>query len=180
MDLQSAACEAGLILPDEVTMLGKTLLNLDKVVELLDSNFDPTEAIRRHAAQIVSEHGSEKLSWECAYETLLESAELMRNLPKRANEISRRVAESDFRFHVDAINEEEVISGMQKIANRITAGLVIAALILAAARLMTLKTGWTILGYPGLALCFFSLSVVLGGVLLWQIMVTDRSSAGTR
>lgn len=174
IELQAAACEAGVILPDEVTMLGKTLLNLDKVVHILDEGFNPTEAIKTHSSQIVGEHGEANLSWTRVYHSMLESADFLQNLPKRANEISRRVAESDFHIGVDAIDEGRLIAGMQKIANRITAGLIIAALILAATRLMTFDTDWKLFGYPGLALCFFAASTLLGGFVLWQILVSDR------
>ena len=38
--------------PPELTMLGKTLLNLDQVGRTLDPDFDPNAAIRRHAAEL--------------------------------------------------------------------------------------------------------------------------------
>jgi hypothetical protein len=47
------------------------------------------------------------------------------------------------------------MNGVHKIANRITLGLVLAALIVGAAMLMTVPTDFRILGYPGLAIIFF-------------------------
>ncbi|WP_442512010.1 ABC1 kinase family protein [Novipirellula sp. SH528] len=174
MKIQGAACDAGVILPNEVTMLGKTLMNLDKVVKLLDPEFNPTQAIRDHANQIVGQHGSQRLSLSDAYQAIIESAELMQNLPARMNEISRRVAESDFRVKVDSLDEDKIITGMQKIANRITAGLIIAALILAASRMMSMEAGLTVFGYPAIASLFLFISIMLGGMLLWQILVHDQ------
>jgi ubiquinone biosynthesis protein len=67
-----------------------------------------------------------------------------------------------------------VMEGMQKVANRITSGLVLAALIIGAALLMRIETSFRVLGYPGLAiLCF--LAATAGGVfLLANIYVQDR------
>tara|TARA_R110002073_G_scaffold154287_3_gene309326 strand:- start:14850 stop:16511 length:1662 start_codon:yes stop_codon:yes gene_type:complete len=178
MDIQGAACDAGIILPNEVVMLGKTLMNLDKVVKLLDPGFNPTQAIRDHANHVVGQHGSQRLSLNDAYQAIIESAELMQNLPSRMNEISRRIAESDFRVQVDSLDEDKIITGMQKIANRITAGLVIAALILAASRMMSMQSGWMVFGYPAFASLFLLLSVMLGGTLLWQILVHDKCKNG--
>ena len=48
------------------------------------------------------------------------------------------------------------MEGFQKVANRITLGLVLAALIIGAAMLMRVETTFRILGYPGLAIIFFS------------------------
>ena len=44
--------ERGIRVPPELTMLGKTLLNLDLVARTLDPDFDPNAAIRRNAADI--------------------------------------------------------------------------------------------------------------------------------
>jgi RNA-directed DNA polymerase len=57
------------------------------------------------------------------------------------------------------------MEGMQKVANRITSGLVLAALIIGAALLMRIDTPFRVLGYPGIAiLCF--LAATAGGVWL--------------
>jgi ABC-type polysaccharide/polyol phosphate export permease len=69
-----------------------------------------------------------------------------------------------------------VVEGLQKVANRIASGLVLAALIVGAALLMRVETSWRVLGYPGLAiLCF--LAAAAGGVwLLANIYIQDRES----
>ena len=66
---------------------------------------------------------------------------------------------------VDAIDEHLLMEGIQKIANRITLGLVLAALIVGAAMLMDVPTSFRILGYPGLAIIFF-IAAATGGLLL--------------
>ena len=43
--------------PAELTMLGKTLLNLDQIGEALDPKFDPNASIRRNAAEIMRARG---------------------------------------------------------------------------------------------------------------------------
>jgi ABC-type polysaccharide/polyol phosphate export permease len=63
-----------------------------------------------------------------------------------------------------------------KIANRITSGVILAALIVGASLMMRIETSWTLLGYPGLAiLCF--LGAAAGGLyLLFSIFVQDKRS----
>jgi ABC-type polysaccharide/polyol phosphate export permease len=77
---------------------------------------------------------------------------------------------------VDTIDENIIIDGLQKVANRITMGLILAALIVGAALLMRVETSFKILGYPGLAiLCFFA--AACGGVLLiLSILRYDRKT----
>lgn len=58
-------------------------------------------------------------------------------------------------MHVEAIDEARLMEGMQKVANRIALGLVLAALIVGAALLMDVETSFRIFGYPGLAMLLF-------------------------
>lgn len=85
-----------------------------------------------------------------------------------------RIAENQLELRINAFDEQELIAGFQKIANRIALGLVLAALILGAAMLMQIDTEWRILGYPGLAMILFLAAVAGGGMLVWDILTHDR------
>jgi uncharacterized membrane protein len=76
---------------------------------------------------------------------------------------------------VDAIDERKLMIGFQKVANRITVGLIVAALIVGAALLMRVETTFRIWGYPGLAIIFFLAAATCGVVLLINILFYDKS-----
>jgi hypothetical protein len=84
------------------------------------------------------------------------------------------VAENRLRLHVDAIDEDELLRGLQKIANRIAGGTIVAALIVGAALMMRVETPFTIFGYPGLAMIFFLAAAAVGFAMLWGILTSDR------
>ncbi|HEY9755213.1 MAG TPA: AarF/UbiB family protein [Oculatellaceae cyanobacterium] len=69
---------------------------------------------------------------------------------------------------------KRMISGFQKIANRITVGLVLAALIIGASMLMNIHTSFTIFGYPGLAIVCFMLATGCGFSLVLEILISDH------
>ncbi len=50
------AAKAGLLVPSDLALLGKTLLQLDEVGRILDPEFDPNAAIRRNITAIASQH----------------------------------------------------------------------------------------------------------------------------
>ena len=83
------------------------------------------------------------------------------------------------KLNVEVIDEGAVIHGLQKVANRITLGLVLAALIVGAAMLMQVPTTFRLFGYPGLAMLFF---LVAAGGGLWLAVTILRSDtpAGRR
>jgi predicted unusual protein kinase regulating ubiquinone biosynthesis (AarF/ABC1/UbiB family) len=174
--------DGGLRLPPELTMLGKTLLNLDQIGRILDPDFDPQAAIRRRSAELTSEKMRKALSPGSLLETTIELKEFVQRLPKRVNQILDLAAGNQLQVKVDAIDEDKLMEGFQKVANRIATGVVLGALIVGAALLMRVETSFTILGYPGLAiLCF--LAAGAGGVaLIGSIVLNDRRArrAGSR
>jgi ubiquinone biosynthesis protein len=166
--------ENGARQPSELTLLGKTLLNLDRVAVTLAPDFNVNEAIRRKAGSLMQRRMLRQLSPTQALSAVLEMNEFVQELPGRLNRTLDRLADNQIRIRVDAIDEAELIAGMQKIANRITVGLVLAALILGAALLMRVETSVRILGYPALAILLFLGAVVGGIVLLYDITAHDR------
>ncbi|HEV2149372.1 MAG TPA: AarF/ABC1/UbiB kinase family protein [Longimicrobiaceae bacterium] len=176
MEMTRMAAENGLLLPPELSTLGKTLFALDQVGRTLDPEFDPNAAIRRHAAEIMRQRMLKQASPGAMFSTLLETNELVQRLPGRVNAILDNLAENEFRVRVDAIDETHLMAGLQKIANRITLGLVLAALIIGAAMLMRVETTFRIWGYPGLAMLLFLAAVVGGVLLVLNIVVYDERS----
>src|SRR5205814_6074959 len=55
LELTRTAAVCRIRVPAELTLLGKTLLNLDQVGRTLASKFDPNAAIRRNAAEITQQ-----------------------------------------------------------------------------------------------------------------------------
>jgi predicted unusual protein kinase regulating ubiquinone biosynthesis (AarF/ABC1/UbiB family) len=174
--LLKVAGENGIRLPPELAMIGKTLLNLDEIGLTLAPNFDPNAAIRRHAADITEQQMARDLSLGTLFSTALDLKNFVQHLPGRVNRILDRLADNEFQVKVDAIDEARLMEGMQKVANRISLGLILAALIVGAALMMDVPTTFRIFGYPGLAILLF-LGAAAGGVALAvSILASDIRS----
>jgi predicted unusual protein kinase regulating ubiquinone biosynthesis (AarF/ABC1/UbiB family) len=166
--------DVGLKLPSELTMLGKMLLNLDQIAEALDPTFNPNASIRKNAAEIMRGRLLKSASPGNMFSGVLELKEFMERLPGRVNKILDTVANNQLEVKVDAIDEARLMAGFQKVANRITLGLLLAALIIGAAMLMQVETSFRILGYPGLAIIFFLLAAGGGIALMLSILLKDE------
>ena len=169
--------ESGIRVPSELMMLGKTLLNLDQVGRALDPTFDPNASIRRNAADLTRHRLRKTLSPGNLLSAAMEVKEFAERLPGRINKILDTVASNGLEVKVDAIDEKALVEGIQKIANRITVGLILAALIVSAAMLMRVETSFRILGYPGLAILFFLAAAGGGVALMLNILLSDRRGA---
>jgi ubiquinone biosynthesis protein len=175
LEVTQSSAESGIRVPPELTMLGKTLLNLDQVGRAIEPQFDPNASIRRNAAQILQQRLVKSLSPGNLFGGVLELKDLIQRLPARLNKIIDAISNNELKISVDAIDEQTLIEGFQKVANRITVGLVIAALIVGAALLMRVDTTFRIWGYPGLAILFFLVAAGGGIALLINILFYDKS-----
>ena len=109
-----------------------------------------------------------------AYATLLEAKEFMSALPARLNKIMDAVGNAELNVTVKPAETQFVMEGFQKVANRISTGLVLAALIIGAALLMQVDTRFTIFGYPGLAMVLFLAAATGGFWFLLNVFWSDN------
>lgn len=163
--------------PAEMSMVGKALLNLDQTTLHLDPDFAPAEAIRGDVRELL--RSGLTTSPGDLVAAALDAKEFTSQLPRRANQILDALAEGEFQLRVDAMDEERLHVVLQRVANRLTLGLVIAATIVGAAMLMQVQTDQRIGGYPAIALVFFVLAVAGAAALAVWILVTDRKVAAT-
>jgi predicted unusual protein kinase regulating ubiquinone biosynthesis (AarF/ABC1/UbiB family) len=170
IQLNRLSAESGIHIPVELNILGKILLNMDQIVAVLDPDFDLKDTIQKHVTKIMQNKVYEELKPENFFTMLLQSKKLAENAPERLNTISENLANNNFKIKIEAIDEKRVTDGFQKVANRITLGLIIAAMIVGAAMLMQVPSEFTIFGYPGLAMLFFLLAA-LGGIYLSYIII---------
>ena len=173
LDMTRVAADHGLRLPAELMMLGKTFLNLDEIARRLDVDFNPQLALRTHLGAVLQRRVVSALSPATVFGALIETKDLAERLPGRVNRILDRLAESDLRFRIEGIDQTRLMKGVQKIANRITVGLLLAALIIGAAMLMQVETSLRILGYPGFAILFFLLAACGAVALIVTVFLED-------
>ena len=177
VELSRVSGSRGLRPPPEMSLVGKALLNLDRTTGHLDPTFAPAEAIRHNVRSIL--RSGLAASPGDLITAALDAREFTTQLPRRANRIMDSLADGELRIRVDAVDEERLHTVLQRLANRITLGVVIAATILGASQLMRVPTHHHVFGYPALAIVLFLLAILGGGVLAAWIVVTDRKVART-
>src|ERR1051326_645759 len=148
MAVTRVCVEYGIRLPSELAMLGKTLLNLDEIVRNPDPRLNPNEFIRSRSWQLMRVRAKKNLSTGTTVSGLLQTQDFLKRFPRRLSKIMDRIADNDLSVKVDAFDERHLISSLEKIANRITLGLILAALVVGAAMLMSVPTTFKIFGYP--------------------------------
>ncbi|MEO6258923.1 MAG: AarF/UbiB family protein [Thermoanaerobaculia bacterium] len=160
--------------PAELAMLAKTLLHLDGVTRKLDKNFNPQDVIRDYSEKLIGQKLKQKFEPRNFYPALMDLNQLVLDFPHRAREIIDLTAAGKLSFSLKLQQAEEFLSGMHKIANRITVGIVIAALLMSSTFMMRYPTRLRLFGYPALAIIGYLLSAGAAAYLITSTFLNDR------
>jgi predicted unusual protein kinase regulating ubiquinone biosynthesis (AarF/ABC1/UbiB family) len=173
LEVSRAAGEAGFVTPSELTLLGKTLLQLHQIGQNLEPAFNPNAAVQRHVSGIVQQRFRKDITPGNFFSSILDVKEFVGQLPVRVNKLFDTLGNGQVELKLRTEDTLRVLDGFQKVANRIAAGLILAALIIGAALLMPLRTSFELFGYPGLAILCFIFAVVGAIWLLFDIFFRD-------
>jgi predicted unusual protein kinase regulating ubiquinone biosynthesis (AarF/ABC1/UbiB family) len=176
LEVSSIAQDNGLIVPNELVLLAKTMLQLDEVGRILDPEFDANASVRRNVAALMSQRMRKDLTQANIYGSLLEMKDFAAGLPLRLNRIMDTVTNSELEIKVKSTDAKIMLDGMQKIANRITMGIVLAGLIVGASLLARVTSSFQLFGYPGLAILCFTAAATGSFWLVISIFISDYKS----
>src|SRR3712207_38287 len=109
------------------------------------------------------------------FASMIETKDFLERLPGRINQLLDMVANNQIKINADVIDEKSLLEGIQKVANRITLGILLASLIIGAALIMRIETRYTIFGYPAIAIIFFLIAAIGAIALAGNIVFTDVS-----
>ena len=165
-DIIDVSFRNGLRLPAELTLLAKALFNLDGVTRALDPDFTPIDTIRGYSNELAIQRAQRDISPRRLYRLVLESGDLLAALPRRIDQITQRLANNDLVTKLDVPELPTLIVALQKVANRVFSGLVLAGLLVASAMLLPY---WRTLGTAG-----FVIAALVALYMVFTIMITDR------
>ncbi|HEY2294638.1 MAG TPA: AarF/UbiB family protein, partial [Thermoanaerobaculia bacterium] len=173
INLARLSAENGVRPAPELTMMGRALLQLDESARALDPDLEPNQIVRQHSDSLMRRHMLKKLSPANVFASAMDLQDFVQHLPGRLNAVLDNVAANKVSFKVDAFDETRLMDNLQKIANRIALGVVLAALIVGAALMMQVNTRFRIFGYPGLAMLLFLLAAACGFALIFSVLFND-------
>ncbi|HVS14739.1 MAG TPA: AarF/UbiB family protein [Thermoanaerobaculia bacterium] len=175
LEVYAAAGQTGVRVPAQLGVLGKALLQLDEIGRTLAPDFNPQQALVRNAPRVIASRLRRDFAPSQVLSRLLELRELVSALPERLQQLFAVLSgDRQVRFKLDVVDERQLVMTLHEVANRITAGLLLAALIVGAALTMRVESRFSLFGYPVIALFFFLIAAVGGLWLLWTIFWTDR------
>lgn len=175
LELTMRGASNGIRPPPELTLLGKTLLNLETVLASLYPTLPLRSIVREHLRKLLQDYLWKSVSSTSqSASTLLDLHDLVQHTPRRLGRLMQVLAENRLRVRVDGLEESRLLENLQKIANRISAGIVTAALIIGAAMMSRVPGGPRVFGYSAFAFILFVVAAVLGMLLVIAALRRDR------
>ncbi|MGA0585524.1 ABC1 kinase family protein [Dyella sp. KRB-257] len=173
LDLTARGAQCGLQPPPELSLLGKTLINLEATLSALHPRLPTRRIIEQHLESLLLTLLRHETSKTGAAALAFDVYALGHGMPGKVARLLDTLADNDLRVRVDGLEESHLIENLQKIANRVAIGLISSALIVGAALLA--RSGARDL--PTWTIVLFALAALLGLGLIVNAWRVDRSTA---
>jgi ubiquinone biosynthesis protein len=162
-DLISLMRKYKIQLPREFVLLARGIGMLEDAGEKLDPNFNPVEAFKPMAKKVISKRISPLRVIDFVKDNVFEVEHLIKTLP-------RGISRTLYHLEEGKISIEIEHKGMERISNKISTSLIIAALLIGSSLIMQTDKGILILGFPFLGVIGFIISMILGLALVLSIL----------
>lgn len=171
-DVTTILREHQLALPGDLALLIKAFISLEGMGLALDPGFHMAGEALPLLRQTLRARYKPKALAQRAWRSLSRSFGLLDQLPNDLSRLVRSLRASGVQVHVDVAHLKRVGDQLDRAANRLTLGIVIAALIIGSSIVMTVGGGPTLLGLPAFGLLGF-VGAVVGS--LWLVRSIWRS-----
>jgi len=164
-----------IVLPSDLAMLFKALISLEGLGRRLDPEFQLVSHMTPFLQRLITRRYRPRALMQSGRRHLLELASMAGRAPRDLRQLIKSVRRGHFKLEMDLKRLDRFGHQLDRSANRLTVGIVTAALIVGSSIVMTVQGGPTIFGLPLFGFLGFTLAF-LGGV--WLLLSIWRSGRG--
>jgi len=158
-----------LTLPPRLSLVLKALLTAEGLGRLLYPEFDAVSELRPYLRKIIMRRYDPRRRFREGIILLDDLSLLAEEIPNKARIIINKAASGKFAIQFEHRNLELLVSELGKSSNRLSAALIISALIMGSSFVIQASIGPKLFGYPLIGIIGFLLASVLGLKLIWDI-----------
>ncbi len=166
-----------LALPSDLAMLVKALVSLEGMGRELDPDFDMATEAEPMLQRVLQAHFAPAAIARRGWRAATDAFTLLSNLPRELSRLLRAARRGTLEVKVDVTHLRRVGNQIDRAANRLAVGIVVAALVIGSSIVMTVPGGPSLLGLPVFGLLGF-VGAVVGG--LWLVLSIWRSARRDR
>jgi ubiquinone biosynthesis protein len=163
-----------IVLPADLALLFKALITLEGLGRQLDPQFQLVEHITPFLGRLMRERSRPRALIARGRKRLVELVTLAGRMPDDLRQLLREVRRGRMKIELDLKRLDHFGHQLDRSANRLTIGIVTAALIVGSSIVMTVQGGPTLFGLPLFGLVGFLLAFVTGAWLVVSIWRSGR------
>jgi ubiquinone biosynthesis protein len=143
LDLTRMAYQNRVPVPTSMTLLGKTMLNLDGAISVLSAELDPVELIRNYMLDVMMKRVADQLSPGRVFAWVLDMKHLFENSPRRADMILGKLADDRLTMRLDVEHLEQTTQSLSRAATRLAVGVLAGSLLIGGGSVLSalIRTG---------------------------------------
>jgi ubiquinone biosynthesis protein len=157
----------------DFALLSRAILALEGLGKELVPDFSLEKEARRLIAELVKERWAIKTLSEDLRSQGLNLLELVRDFPSKLQKLFHKVDKGDLTFTFKHTGLSALNNTLERISNRVTFGIIIAALIVGSSMIITTGVEPLLFGFPALGVVGYLVSGILG---LWLIITILRKN----
>jgi len=171
-EIAALARKHHVILPRDFVLVGKSLAVIGGTAFLLDPSLSATRVIADKVRDALGKFfGREYLTRESIL-ALWHGGSLVRDLPHQIREFNRRLLRGQIKTQLEVHQMDSLIRELDRSSNRLSFGLIIAAIIIGSSLIVNSRVGPNWYGIPFLGLIGYLLAAIMG---LWLVIAIIRS-----
>jgi ubiquinone biosynthesis protein len=172
LDISNMLRENRLQVPVDLAIMIKALVTAEGTARQLYPELNVVEQAKPYVKRLAMERWRPDVLWRDLRRNISDLLTLQRELPIRFNEIIAKIDRGDLSIRFLHENLGGLRSTMENVTNRLTLGIIIAALIIGSSMIITTGVKPLFLGFPALGIIGYLVSGLLG---LWLIINILRS-----
>jgi predicted unusual protein kinase regulating ubiquinone biosynthesis (AarF/ABC1/UbiB family) len=137
LDLTRLAYENKVPVPTSMTLLGKTMLNLDGAIMVLSPRLDPVELIRNYMLDVMMKRVGDSFSPGRVFAWVLDMKHLFENAPRRTDAILTKLAEDRLTTRLEVAHLQETTQTLSKAATRLAFGVLAGSLLIGGGQVLS-------------------------------------------
>lgn len=166
--------EHGLTLPADLVILFKCLITLDGVIKQIDGDFELLSHAQNSIHNVLRQRFNTRIFWRHSKMQLHLLSQLINSLPQNLLQLNKRIQHGQLPVSINIQHIDKFNNQLDKVANRLTMGIVTAALIIGSSIVMNINAGPKIFGLSFFGLIGYLLAFSNSLWVIWSIWRSGR------
>jgi ubiquinone biosynthesis protein len=143
LDLTRLAYQNKVPVPTSMTLLGKTMLNLDGAITVLSPRLDPVQLIRNYMLDVMMKRVGDSFSPGRVFAWVLDMKHLFENAPRRTDVILGKLADDRLTVRLDIEHLEHTTQTLSRAASRLAVGVLAGSILIGGGQVLSalIQTG---------------------------------------